>query len=120
MSAEADMHDEVRKLRDEVGELKTTTRVTKHDVANLQQVMHGLTSKMEKLADQLTREMKETRESLSTEMRSELKLISLEINAINKTQAKSAGFYAGVISVAGVVVTLVMAVFKALFGGTQG
>jgi len=117
MSGPAEMSDEVRKLRDEVGELKTTTRVTKHDVANLQMGMNGLTQRVEKIVDQLSRELKETRESLSNEMRSELKLVSSEIAGINKVQARGAGFYAGVTASVAAGGGLLMALAKILFGG---
>jgi predicted nucleic acid-binding Zn-ribbon protein len=119
MSGPADMSDEVRKLRDEVGELKTTTRVTKHDVANLQMGMNGLTQRVEKIVDQLSRELKETRESLSNEMRSELKLVSSEIAGINKVQARGAGFYAGVMAVITVGGGILLGIAKLLFGGAQ-
>lgn len=120
MSAEADVQDEVRKLRDEVGELKTTTRVTKHDVANLQVGMTGLAARVEKIVDQLSRELKETRDSLSNEMRSELKLLGNEIASINKTQARGAGFYAGVMAAITAGGGLLMALAKILFGSQHG
>lgn len=114
-----EMSDEVRKLRDEVGELKTTTRVTKHDVANLQMVTTGLAQRVEKIADQLSRELKETREGLSSEFRSEMKLISTEIAGINKVQARGAGFYAGVMAVITVGGGILLGIAKLLFGGVQ-
>src|SRR6478736_989567 len=114
MSPDADVHDEVRKLRDEVGELKTTTRVTKHDVANLQQTMGFINTRLDKIQDQATREAKETRDIVSAEIRqlsekmaTETKLLSNEIATINTKQEKGASFYAGIIACGGFAVAII-------------
>lgn len=128
MSPDADVQDEVRKLRDEVGDLKTVTRVTKHDVANLQQTMGFINTRLDKIQDQIAREVKETRDSLSNEMRTlsdkvaaETKLLSSEIAGINTKQVRSGGFYAGVVAAAsvsvGVIGSLLMLLYQQLFGG---
>jgi len=120
----ADMHDEVRKLRDEVGELKTTTRVTKHDVANLQQTMGFINTRLDKIQDQATREAKETRDIVSTEIRqlsermaSETKLLSSEISAINTKHERGVGFFAGIGCVFVGACALIMFILKLAFPG---
>jgi chromosome segregation ATPase len=128
MSPDGDVQEEVRKLRDEVGELKTTTRVTKHDVANLQQTMGFFNTRLDKIQDQIAREVKETRDGLSSEIRlvadrvaADTKLLSAEIAGITNTQSKSAGFYAGMIAAGsialGIIGSLLMLLYNQLFGG---
>jgi chromosome segregation ATPase len=128
MSPEGNIQDEVSRLRDEVSDLKATTRVTKHDVGNLGAKVDFIYTRFDKLEEQIKGELKNARDEFSREMRaitekivSETKILSGEISNINTRQDRTAGFYAGVVAAAsfsiGIIGALLMLLYQQLFGG---
>lgn len=96
-----DLRSQLSDLSKEVGDLKGTVRVVKHDVANMQQAQVGFGTKLEKVEDRLGAKI----DSLST-----------QITAVNVKHERGFGFFAGmgfvIVSCGG----LLLAVGKLLFG----
>jgi hypothetical protein len=82
-----------------------TLRVIKHDVANLQAAQGGIVGRMDKLEDRLG---------------SKIDDLKLQITTLHIKHEKGVGFYAGLAvaftTSAGVIGTLLMLLYKQLFG----
>jgi hypothetical protein len=86
---EPDVYEEVSKVRDKVadleismtkkmGELETTTHVTKHKTANLEQMIMGISSRFDRFEAQFQAELK-----------SVASVIGVELKAIREDQVKN-------------------------------
>lgn len=112
------------RLRDEVNELKTAVRITKHDVSNVQQMIIGINTRFDRLESSIKTDMKESRDEFSKELRDlgkivsdDTKRLSAEISAVNTKQEKGVGFVGGVAAVIVGCVAVLMFLGRALFGG---
>lgn len=96
-----DLRGQLTDLSKEVGDLKGSVRVVKHDVANMQMAQIGFGTKLEKVEDRLG---------------SKIDNLSTQLGAVNLKQERGFGFFAGmgfvIVSCGG----LLLAVGKLLFG----
>lgn len=133
-----DLQDEVRGLRDkmadmqlsnaqEIGEVKAAIRVTKHETSNLQQMIGGMSNRLDRMETQVNASIKDLGDSMSKEvaglsktMTDEIKGLTLEIGKVTVQQNRGAGFFAGIGASIAIVVTFVMFMGKLLFGGGIG
>ncbi len=115
MQPDDDLRSQLSSLRDKVGEIEGTVRVIKHDLPNMKMAQDGLGSKLEKIEDRLGARLDKAEGQLSTE----IKNLSNQLTAVTMKQEKGASFYAGVIAVLTVCLTIVMGLAKVLFGAQQ-
>lgn len=131
-----DIHDEVRRVSDKVvdlelsttkklGEIETSVRLSKHEGANTQQIIVGLTARMDRFETSFKSEMKDFREDvgkefrqIATQLTADVKGLSQELATINTKQEKGLSFVAGVVAVFTVGGGLLLMLGKVLFGGS--
>lgn len=128
MSVDPDIYDKVSRVQEKVsdlelsmtkklGEVEATVRVVKHDNANTQQMVAGLTSRLDRFEASFKEEVKDFRQEVAKEFRA----ILAEISTNQTSTASKFSFYAGIaatgtfiISASGVIIA-----FAAKFMGSH-
>lgn len=100
--AEVDYHVELSGIKDKLGGLETETRISKHDIKNVQQSLVGYSIRFDKFEERIT---------------TSLNKLSEQITAQNAKQERGAGFFAGVGAVIVVAGGVFMFLGKLLFSG---
>lgn len=109
-----DVHDEVSKVRDKMvdleismtkkmGELETTTHVTKHKMVNLEQMIMGISNRFDRFESQFQAELKSVASIIGVELKAiredqikNVQRLTEEVKTIN-TKADKSGWQLGAI-----------------------
>ncbi len=97
-----ELRGEVANIKTQVAEVKAEVRVTKHDGANTQQMLAGLSSRFET-----------SQEKISTKLDS----LGDKIAAINTSNARGVGFFSGMAFMVTACGGMLLFLGKILFGG---
>lgn len=137
MSADADIYDEVSRVRDKIsdlelsttkklGEIEATVRVVKHDNANTQQMVVGVNSRLDRIETSFKDELKEFRvevgkefRTIATQFSDDVKRLSGEIATNNTNAVSKFSFYAGIAATGTVIISasgVIIAFFTKFMG----
>lgn len=135
---EPDVYEEVSKVRDKVtdleismtkkmGELETTTHVTKHKMANLEQMISAIGHRFDRFENQIQSELKGIATSISNDLKAirddqikNVQRLTEEVQTVN-TKADKSGWtlgaiVTGILLVFGGMVSLATSLIHKMFG----